>query len=186
MMKNKQIKKMMSLKYDIINKMEGFTLVELIITLTIIIIMAGVVGVSFNDLNDNVRLSTAANRALADVRYAQELAMSHRRAVDVIVNTGADSYEFKWNDTGDYIASPYDAEDFIVTFNQGDYAGVDIISTGIGSGFTFSATGLPSIPSGPRSVMLLNGDVYVSVYESGMTKLEENIGSGGGCGGGGC
>lgn len=179
-------KQIMKMSQRFIRNMAGFTLVEMIVTITVVVIMTGVIGVTFTDLNDNVRLSTAANRALSDVRYAQELAISHRRAVDVNISTGNDTYSFRWNDTGTYLPSPYDGEDFIVEFNQGDYDGVDIVSTGIGSGFTFSATGLPSISSGPRSIMLLNGQVYVSLYQSGMTKLEENVGSGGGCGGGGC
>ena len=62
---------------------EGFTIVELVVVIMVISVFAGVVGVSVNQANENTRLSNAATRALADVRYAQELALANRRETDV-------------------------------------------------------------------------------------------------------
>lgn len=162
----------------------GFTLVELIIVITAVAVLTGIIGVSVDEVIRDTRLSNAATRALADVRYAQELAMAHRREVDVYVNTGADLYELKWHDTGTYVSSPIDDEDMIVRFNQGEYVDVGIALSGLGGRLSFTSDGEPLINGSPFenevSVMFLNSEVHVVIYPSGYSCLEEAVG-GGGC-----
>ena len=164
--------------------MRGFTLVELIIVITAVAVLTGIRGVSVDEVIRDTRLSNAATRALADVRYAQELAMAHRREVDVYVNTGADLYELKWHDTGTYVSSPIDDEDMIVRFNQGEYVDVGIVLSGLGGRLSFTSDGEPLINGSPFenevSVMFLNSEVHVVIYPSGYSCLEEAVG-GGGC-----
>ena len=165
---------------------EGFTIVELVVVIMVISVFAGVVGVSVDQVNENTRLSNAATRALADVRYAQELALANRREVDVYVTSGADKYEVKWHDTGGYVVSPVNDENLIVQFNQGDYHDVSITSSGLGGRLSFSATGEPLINgspfSSPVSVMLLNSRIHVVIYSSGFSALEEVVGGSTSCG----
>lgn len=162
---------------------KGFTLVELIVVIVVISILTGTVSVSMNDINKKTRLSNAATKALADVRYAQEMAMSNNREVSVIVTASSEKYEVKWQDTGAYIPSSTDKnENLSVEFGTGEYKQIEIISSGIGSRLTFTPLGEPLINgsrfSNETSVMLLNNEVHVVVYPSGYTCLEEVIGSG--------
>ena len=165
------------------NFSKGFTLVELIVVIVVISILTGTVSVSMNDINQKTRLSNAATKALADVRYAQELAMSNNREVNIYVTPASERYDIKWQDTGAYVPSSTDkAENLAVEFGSGEYKQIDIISSGVGSRLSFTALGEPMINgsrfSSETSVMLLNDEVHVVVYPSGYTCLEEVIGSG--------
>ncbi len=166
---------------------KGFTLVELIVVMVILAILTGAVGVSMKDINSNTRLSNAASRALADVRYAQEMAMTHGRETDVFVTVGSDRYEVKWHDTGAYVPSSLDESDLIVHFDQGEYSGVTITSSGLGGRLSFTPEGAPLINgssfSSETSVMFLNSRVYVIIVPSGYSYISETVG-GGGCSGG--
>jgi len=166
---------------------KGFTLVELVVVMVILAILTGAVGVSVKDINSNTRLSNAASRALADVRYAQEMAMNYGRETDVFVTVGSDRYEVKWHDTGAYVPSSLDESDLIVTFDQGEYSDVTITSSGLGGRLSFTPEGAPLINGSSfgseRSVMFLNSKIHVVIYPSGYSCLEETVG-GGGCSGG--
>ncbi len=166
----------------------GYTLIELVVVMTIVAILTGAISVSVEKTNQDTRLSNAIYRALSDVRYAQELAMTNRREVSMWVNPGEDRYYFKWQDTGDYLENPVDGGDFIITFNTGEYQGVDITSSGMGGRLSFTATGYPLInganfgTTDGISVMQLNNGYHIFVYQSGLTTIEESAG-GGGCAG---
>jgi prepilin-type N-terminal cleavage/methylation domain-containing protein len=165
----------------------GFTILELITVIVVIGIVTGVVSVSVESVNEDTRLSNAASRALSDVRHAQEMAMTHRRPVDVIVNAGNNSYSIRWGDTGVPLINPLDNENMTVAFGSGDSKGVAMTS-GLSSTLTFSATGTPSIAgasswssgSSGTSLMYLNNRIFVTVYPSGLTTIEKTVG-GGGC-----
>ncbi len=162
---------------------KGFTLVELIVVIVIITILTGTVSVSFNDINEKTRLSNASTKALADVRYAQELAMSNNREINIYVTPSNETYDIKWQDTGAYVPSATDnGENLTVTFGVGEYKQIDIVSTSIGNRLSFTALGEPMI-NGSRftrstSVMFLNSTIHLVVYPSGYTCLEEVVGSG--------
>ena len=159
--------------------------IELIVTLSVMAIFTGAITVSVGDINSSTRLSNAASQALADVRYGQELAMAHRREVDVIINVGGDYYEIRWHDDGTYVPSPYGSGDAKVQFGTGDFSDVSIISTQFSTRLSFTSTGQPLQNGGsfsnPLSIMLLNSKIHVVVYSSGYSALEEIVGTGG-CG----
>lgn len=171
----------------ILHANNGFTIVELVVVMVIISVFAGVVGVSVDEVNQDTRLSNAATRALADVRYAHELAMAHRREVDVYVTPASDKYEVKWHDTGAYVTSGVTSDNLIVQFSQGDYHDVSISSSGLGGRLSFSATGEPLINGSSfyseKSVMFLNSRIHIVIYPSGYAVIEQTVGGGGACGG---
>jgi prepilin-type N-terminal cleavage/methylation domain-containing protein len=164
--------------------MDGYTLFELVIVITIIGIMTGTVSVRMGDVNLKARLSNATYRALADMRYAQELAMSERRSIDVFIYAGSDKYAIKYHDTGAYVQSPTEDGNLLVEFDKGRYKDVVITSTGINSRLTFTPTGEALIGgsrfSNDTSILFLNNGVYVAVTGGGL----ENLGrpGSGGCG----
>lgn len=161
----------------------GFTLLELITVMVVVAIVTGVVSVSVDSVNEDTRLSNAATRALADVRHAQEMAMTHRREVDVVVNAASDSYTIRWHDTAVPLDNPIDGGSLTVRFGSGDYHGVDM-TAGLSSLLTFTATGEPLIGgsrfSGGVALMQFNSKVYITIYSSGLSTLEKTVG-GGGC-----
>ena len=164
---------------------KGYTLIEMVVVIAIIAIFSGLVGVSLDDLNSNTRLSNASSRAMADIRYASELAMAHRREVDIIVSVQSNKYEIKWHDTGAYVPSPIDQEDLIVYFNTGEYQNVSLTSSGLEGPLSFIAFGAPLINgssfSNQTSIMLINNNMHVVVHPSGYVSLQETINENGGC-----
>jgi prepilin-type N-terminal cleavage/methylation domain-containing protein len=172
-----------------LDRIRGFTLVEFIVVIFVVTIITGAVTVSVTDLNDNTRVSNAASRALADVRYAQEMAMSHRREADVIVDVGNQRYDIRWHDDSTFLPSLLDGSPLRVLMDQGLTDGVAITSSGLGGRLSFNDIGEPLIGgvrfNTEKSVMFLNSKVHVVIYPSGYSCLEETLGSGG-CGGLGC
>jgi type II secretion system protein H len=166
------------------SRQKGYTLIELIVVIVVIGILAGTATVSVDRVNDNTRLTNAAYRALSDLRYAQELAMTHTRPVNYIVSVGGDSYQVRWADTGVLVTTPVDKEDLNIQFNTGDYKDVTI-SSGLSSTLSFDTTGLPRIGgstfAGSQLVMYLNSRVYVTIYETGYSDLNMPGGTGCGC-----
>ncbi len=163
----------------------GFTLVELIVVICVLAILTGAVTIGIGNINGDTRLSNAASRALSDVRYAQEMAMAHRRETDVLVYPNSEKYELKWHDDGSYLTSPYNGGNAVTQFAQGDFSDVAITSSQISGRLSFTASGEPLINgasfSSEKSVMFLNSRIHVVIYSSGYSCLEETVG-GGGCG----
>jgi len=157
-------------------KSSGFTLVELIVVICLSAILAGAFAMNLSNTNDQIRLNNAAERALADMRYAQEVAMAQRREVNVVVNASTDQYSATFQDDGSYLPASIGTGSLITTFNEGEYQGVAITSSGLGGTLSFTDLGAPEIngsavPS-KTSVMCLNSEVYIYIYSSGFSDLE--------------
>jgi prepilin-type N-terminal cleavage/methylation domain-containing protein len=166
------------------DRREGFSLVELIVVIAVVGILSVVIGTTVSGVNNDTRLANAGAHALADVRYAQEMAMSHRREVDVLVYPSTESYEVKWHDTGAFVPSSLDeSNDCQVNFNQGEYHDVVISSSGLGGRLSFTATGTPLINGAPltseKMVLTLNGRIFIVVFPSGYAEMGEVVGASG-------
>ena len=68
----------------------GFTLIELMIVLTLIAIMAGIGVPGFQTMVQNNRLTTTTNSLLSALQYARSEAVTQRTAITVSPLNGAD------------------------------------------------------------------------------------------------
>lgn len=68
----------------------GFTLIELMIVLTLIAIMAGIGVPGFQTMLQNSRLTSTTNNLLSALQYARSEAVTQRAAVTVSPLNGAD------------------------------------------------------------------------------------------------
>lgn len=69
--------------------MTGMTLIELLVTITILAIFAAIAIPSFIDMIDRSRVVGASDSALADFRYAQAEAMKSNKSVEITATEGS-------------------------------------------------------------------------------------------------
>jgi len=65
-------------KYKKIFKKQGFTMVELVVTMTIVVLVTGIVMINYSSFNSSVLLTSQAYLTAFDIREAQSLAVSVR------------------------------------------------------------------------------------------------------------
>jgi prepilin-type N-terminal cleavage/methylation domain-containing protein len=168
---------------------EGFTLAEMVIVMVVIAILSGAVTVSIKDADQTSRVSVAAGRALSDLRYAQEVAMTERREVNFTVS--GNTYSATYRDTGVLLPSPMDkSKNLQVTLNTYDglfnTKGVSITS-GLNGTITFTVDGKPVTTAGAElptqtSIMNLNNKQNLVLFNSGYSVINPVAGACGGCG----
>lgn len=124
-----------------LQRREGFTLIELVLTIIVIAILAASVNIGINGIS-SARLNGAARRLVSDLRFAQQAAITKRIRHGIIFT--ANSYTVFENDLpADPARNPQGGGDFIVNFTSGDFAGVTIGATLPGSVVKFEPSGRP-------------------------------------------
>jgi len=165
----------------------GFTLVEIIVVICVIVAFSGVVTISFGKFDQDSRLNIAAGKALSDLRWAQEVAMTERREVNFYVSSST-SYYANYQVGGAGLKSPLDpSKTLSVNLNSGQTKGIVISSSGIsGKRLSFDSDGVPFLNgvvlNGQVSVMNLNGKQNVVLFPSGYSVINPVSGACGGCG----
>lgn len=156
-------------------KQGGFTLIELIVVISIISIMTTVVVFQQRDANDQFQLDNAANRLVSEIRKAQTYALGVQRyegfdvdeqfdiGYGVAFRNGESSITFfadNPNTTGERYVSPPDKDISTVTFPEG------ITIKRIQSGITSVSKGsvVYKRPD-PKAIIYINNDQveYVNV-----------------------
>ncbi len=79
-----------------INKIQGFTLLELMITLAIAIIVASIGVPSFMGLIRDSRMTTLANDFLTDLSYARSEAVTRNETVIIQSESGTNNWNNGW------------------------------------------------------------------------------------------
>lgn len=145
----------------------GATFLELISMIVIIGVLSYFAFANLSNSNVSVKEQSLAKKILSDVRFAQEMAMSHGQLVQFVVETTENRYSLKWQDES-YLQTPVAEEDFIVDIDEDFFVGTNISSTGFTSGtLQFGADGKPldngSLLTEATTLVELNGATIVCV-----------------------
>jgi prepilin-type N-terminal cleavage/methylation domain-containing protein len=132
---------------------KGFTLIELVIIIILIGIIAVVVAPKLGDVT-TTKASSFRDKLKADIRYAQNLAMSQNRRYRVFFNTAPSpnpgyavvndaNGNGTWGEAGEIAMDPAGGGNLSVTLNAGQYAGITV-STPAGGFIEFNSLGTPT------------------------------------------
>ena len=145
----------------------GFSLVELITIIAIIGILSYMALAKFSESNATIKGRTLARKIVSDVRYAQELALSHRQLVKCFIEPAQNRYTLLWGDDS-YVQTPMAEKNFIVDFDGSDFDGINLTTTGFSSGLlSFNSKGQPlnngSLMATELVLMVLNSTITIKV-----------------------
>ncbi|HUK55948.1 MAG TPA: prepilin-type N-terminal cleavage/methylation domain-containing protein [Nitrospiria bacterium] len=136
----------------------GFTLIELVLTILIVLILGAVVSLSLSSLSDS-RLDQAVNKVVGDLRYAQQLAVStqSRHGITITSTAGYTIYRDASPNPDVPVADPSSLGATLVVnfdaYRQGQLSGVRFSSAtpfcgGAGGVMEFNSIGAPTDTNG--------------------------------------
>lgn len=152
---------------NIFNSESGFTIIELIVIIVIVGILSYMAMAEFSESSTIVKERTLARKVVNDIRYAQEMALSHHQLVKCFFEPSENRYSLRWADDS-YVQTPAAERDFIVDFDTGDFSGIDLTSTGFTSGLlSFNSNGQPINDGALMTVeiiaMLINSEITIKI-----------------------
>lgn len=154
-------------KIDVSSEERGFSLIELAVFIAIIGIISYLVIFGFSTSTGIMKEKSLAEKVVSDVRYAQEMALTHRQEVKFVVEPDYNRYSLKWQDDS-YLKTPIAEQDFVVDFATSEFKGVDLTSTGFSAGLlSFNARGQPmnngTLLSTQTVLMRLNNNTTIKI-----------------------
>ena len=159
---------------------KGFTVIELIMVIVIVAILSVGTALFLGNIAGQ-RISAAAEKIIADLRYAQGLAAASRNNCGVTFSTANNNYTvFENNNPADPAIYPLTQGDFTVDFdNLTEYDGVSITSISIGTGslVSFDSFGIPYDSTGAAlasdAEIELNNSVTIVIHpETGTVEIQ--------------
>ncbi len=114
----------------------GFSLMELVVVMTVTVIMSGVAVVALSSTTGN-RAAIAAKRLLRDMTFARQRAIATGTGTWVVFNVGAgpDTWSILSEDPSDPgrtaatpLTDPATGADMVETLGTGTFIGVDLVS----------------------------------------------------------
>jgi prepilin-type N-terminal cleavage/methylation domain-containing protein len=151
----------------LINQEEGFTILELITVIMLVGILSYTAISEFSNSTSSIKEMTFAKKVVADIRYAQEMAISNQKTVKCLIDPSQNRYSLKWeNDT--HLKTPIAEKDFIVDIDLSNFIGVKITSTNFSSGLLiYDSQGQPFNGDSPLSsettLMVINKKVTIKI-----------------------
>ena len=122
----------------------GFTIIELVMVITILAIIAlAFASESISNLGNN-NLAAASNRLLSDLRYAQQLAIDSHESCGISFDRSDESYFVYKGDVSTVALDPYTKKPLVVDYDTDSlYAGVNLANTNFGDDISFDYLGVP-------------------------------------------
>lgn len=108
---------------------EGFSLIELLVMLTILGLLAAVASTKIFDISTSVRVSSAINQINSDIELVKEMALAKHKTMSITYNKITDEYIIR---EGSSIMNEYPgSNNGIITLSEGIFSGVDITQVNI-------------------------------------------------------
>ena len=107
----------------------GFSLIELLVMLTIIGLLAAFASTKIFDISTNVRVSSAINQICSDIELVKEMALAKHKTMSITYNKNTDEYIIH---EGSSIMNEYPgSNNGIITLSEGILSGVNITQVNI-------------------------------------------------------
>lgn len=123
----------------------AFTLMELIVVLTILAIIVAIVVPMVADTSGNMQAVAGARMVATDLQYAQNIAITEQRPITVTFDTTTNSYSL--SNASSTLIHPIYKTAYSIQFGAGsDFDQLSIVSAsfGVSSAVTFDELGAPS------------------------------------------
>ena len=135
--------------------MKGFTLVEVLVVLGLLLAVVLIAVFTFFSSSPNTVLRAAVEQVASDVRLAQDLAMSERVRYSILFTAGSATYHLrKWDSgTSAWVAAtgtetPSSLPNSTAVQSVADITAGTIIFDSLGSPYEGAGTGAPLVGSG--------------------------------------
>jgi len=146
----------------------GFSLVELVLIISIIGIIVAIATPKMDDIIDDVKAKAVSERLIEDISFVRNMAISQHDTTWLIVNQAQNQYGLWVGPSGsrELIPDPHNGSSIVLDLDSA-YAGVTISSANFGgsSEVSFNWWGTPS--SG-GTVVLNSSRTITLVAETGM------------------
>ena len=104
----------------------GFSLIELIIVMTILGIIIAASSARLRDITVNARISSAVNQITADIDQAKTMSMGKRKQIKIIFNQNNETYTIY--ESGQVYTDYPGSDNGVVSLSDNNSSGVDITS----------------------------------------------------------
>ena len=105
---------------------KGFSLIELIIVMTILGIIIAAASARLRDITVNARISSAVNQITADIDQAKTMSMGKRKQIKIIFNQNNETYTIY--KSGQVYTDYPGSDNGVVSLSDNNSSGVDITS----------------------------------------------------------
>ena len=105
---------------------KGFSLIELIIVMTILGIIIAAASARLRDITVNARISSAINQITADIDQAKTMSMGKRKQIKIVFNQNNETYTIY--KSGQVYTDYPGSDNGVVSLSDSNSSGIDITS----------------------------------------------------------
>ena len=116
-------------KNQVLQISKGFSLIELIVIMTLLGILVALASTRIKDISVNVRVSAATNQITSDIELIKETALAKHENMSITYNQEQNNYTIRKNGS---VMTDYPGSDSgIINLSEGMFSGVDITQVNI-------------------------------------------------------